>query len=89
MKKSNNEYIILFNSYNNAVFVYKKLIKKGYKVNLISTPCTISSGCSYSVKFSEEDLPIVKNEAERNNIKIKAVYKIVLQQNTIDYKLIS
>lgn len=88
MEKSNSECIIIFPSYNRAVFMYDKLVKEGYKVRIISTPCTISSGCSYSIRFSEENLTIIKNKVEKNNIKVKAVYKIVLQDGNETYKLL-
>lgn len=88
MKKSNSEYIMVFACYNKAVFLYNKLVKNGYKVKLVATPCKISSGCSHSIRFNEENFEIVKNEAEKNNIKPKAVYKIVLQDGKENYKLL-
>nr|WP_206154778.1 DUF3343 domain-containing protein [Clostridium muellerianum] len=79
---------MVFTCYSKAVFVYKKLIEKGYKVNLVSTPCKISSGCSHSIRFKEEDFSIVKSETEKNNIVPKAIYKIVLQNNKESYELL-
>lgn len=46
-------YIAVFKSKNYAVQLYYKLEKAGYGMfQLISTPCQLRGGCSYSIKFS-------------------------------------
>lgn len=72
-----DQYLLVFSSHNQAVFLFNKLIKKGYKIELISTPCTISSGCTQSIKFMEKDMQTIRNEAQISNMKVKGVYKII------------
>ncbi|AKN32535.1 hypothetical protein Ccar_17380 [Clostridium carboxidivorans P7] len=88
MKKSSGEYLMVFPCYSKAMLIYNKLMEKGCKVNFISTPCEITLGCSYSIRFNEENFEIVKSELKINNIKAKSVYKIVLQDNKEAYQLI-
>ncbi|WPC41343.1 DUF3343 domain-containing protein [Clostridium sp. JS66] len=88
MKKDSGDYLMVFSSYSKALLIYNKLTKKGCKVNFISTPCEITLGCSYSIRFNEESFEIVKSELKNNSIKAKSVYKIVLQDNKEAYQLI-
>lgn len=58
-----NYYLLVFSSHNQAVYLYNWLIKKGYPVELVSTPCKISSGCTQSIKFGEEYMNDILYEA--------------------------
>ncbi|KNF09896.1 hypothetical protein CLPU_1c00610 [Gottschalkia purinilytica] len=51
---SNREYFIaVFRSKNHAIQIFYNLEKKGYTFfQLISTPCQLKGGCSYSIKFN-------------------------------------
>ncbi len=71
-------YITIFKSKNHAMQVYYTLEKLGYKkFQLISTPCEIKAGCSYSIKFFDlDDFKIVKEVSTRLNIIIESLYRI-------------
>jgi len=62
-------------------YVYKleaALERKGYKFDIVSTPCHIAKGgCGLCLKFPEEYLPVIKNEAVLCNTPVKAVYRVV------------
>jgi hypothetical protein len=62
-------------------YVYKLdsvLEKRGYKFEIISTPCHIAKdGCGLCLKFSEEYLEEVLAGANEGNIPIKEVYRII------------
>jgi len=75
--KNNEYYLLVFNSHNFAAFLYSALEKKGYKIELISTPCKISPGCSQSLKFDHSLYNIVKEEAIKSQIPIKGIYKVI------------
>lgn len=77
--------ILVFASHNQAAFLYTKLIREGFKVELISTPCRISSGCSQSIKFREELMETVLLEAEKAGIKIVGAYKIIGENGNLEY----
>lgn len=72
-----SQYLLIFASHNQAVFLFNKLIKKGYKVELVSTPCSLSAGCTQSIRFMEKDIQAIRNEAQISNMKIKGIYKMV------------
>ncbi len=88
MEGRSTEYIMVFTSHNRAVFLYDRLIRKKYRIKLVSTPCEISKGCSHSIRFRDEDFQAIKNEANKNNITPRAIYKIVLKGNKESYELI-
>jgi len=77
MEKKQGYYIIVFRSYNQSTFLYKKLVQKGCKIEMISTPCRIGGGCSQSIRFEEEDKQCVKEELRNVKVDIKGVYKVV------------
>ncbi len=62
-------------------YVYKlesALERKGYKFDIVSTPCHVAKGgCGLCLKFPEEYLSVIKNEAITCNTPVKAVYRIV------------
>lgn len=74
-------YITVFQSRNHAIQLYQYLSRKNYRqYELISTPCKIKAGCSYSVKFTDiNDYELLKNICEKANINILAIYEIARQ----------
>lgn len=70
------QFLLVFMSHNQAVFLFNKLIKKGYKVELVSTPCSLSAGCTQSIKFMEKDMQVIRTEAQISNMKVRGIYKI-------------
>ena len=69
-------YICAFATKNMAIYLFSILDGLGYKeFQLISTPCEIQAGCSYSIKFTNiKDLDILKREAKNLNIEIGDIY---------------
>lgn len=80
-----NDYIIVFATHNQAVFLFNKLLRMGYGVELISTPCRISAGCTQSIKFKYNLMDVVKQEAENRNMMIRGIYKVVKQGTKFNY----
>lgn len=76
MGYSNRYYIYAFTSKNMAMYLFSILDRLGYKeFQLISTPCEIKAGCSYSIKFSNiKYLDILKREAKKLDIDIVDIY---------------
>ncbi|KNY29764.1 DUF3343 domain-containing protein [Pseudobacteroides cellulosolvens] len=61
-------------------YVYKLcsiLEKKGYVFEVVSVPCHIAkSGCGYCLKFPEEYMDLVVNEAYVNKMPILEIYQV-------------
>ncbi|MGV8146854.1 MAG: DUF3343 domain-containing protein [Alkaliphilus sp.] len=87
-------YIAIFESRNYAMSLYRHLERKGFlEYELISTPCRIKAGCSYSIKFYKiEHIDALLEESEQINRKIESVYFIQRKNrkryySEIDYSL--
>lgn len=76
MYNEQSQYLLVFASHNQAVFLFNKLLKKGYKVELVSTPCTLSAGCTQSIKFMEKYMQAIKTEIKVGAMRVKGIYKI-------------
>lgn len=74
-------YVAVFESKNHAVELYYYLNKeKYYQYELVSTPCKIKSGCSYSIKFNDfKYYDFLHKLAAKNNRSILAIYSIKRQ----------
>lgn len=84
-----DKYILVFSSINVSVFLYNLLIKNGFKVEVMATPCSISAGCARSIIFDNEDyLEKIKKIATDNKITINKIYKIVKTYNQTRYILL-
>lgn len=77
--------LLVFASHNQAVFLFNKLIKKGYKVELVSTPCSLSAGCTQSIRFMEKDIQAIRTEAQISNMLVKGIYKMVKNRTKYTY----
>ena len=71
-------YIAVFESRNHAIQVYQYLNRKKYKqYELVSTPCKIKVGCSYSIKFTDlKYYDFLKEITDKSNKKIYSVYEV-------------
>ncbi|MCF6464134.1 putative Se/S carrier-like protein [Clostridium sp. Cult1] len=71
-------YICVFKSKNMAVYTLTILERLGHKnFQLVSTPCGIKAGCSYSIKFSNiKYLNILRKEAMKIGAEIENIYLI-------------
>ena len=83
------KYIVLLVSNSHSTLLYKNLLRKGCKVELISAPSDISIGCTKAVRFDESDTNIVAQEIRDNKLSVKGFYKIINQSNRNSYLLIS
>lgn len=83
-------YIAVFESRNHAIQIYQYLKKSNLnQYQLVSTPCKIKSGCSYSIKYiNEEDMDLLVNESEKLNKKVSGIYLIDRVNNRRTYKKI-
>lgn len=88
MGDSENYYLLVFSSHNQGIYLYNSLVSRGYHIELVSTPCTISSGCTQSLKFSEKYKTDILNQARLMNMSIKGMYKIVRKNNKDYYELV-
>lgn len=73
-------------------YVYKldsELQKRGFKFEVLSTPCHIAKGgCGLCLKFPEEYLGIVIDEANNNNTPVREVYRVISGFSKNKYKRI-
>ncbi|AKL95208.1 hypothetical protein CACET_c17600 [Clostridium aceticum] len=69
-------YIAVFDSRNHAMQLHQHLRKARLdQFQLISTPCKIKAGCSYSIKFLNlEDAKKLMEEAEKIKKKVSSIY---------------
>lgn len=71
-------YVAVFDSKNHAIYLNQFLKKKKIEgFELISTPCSIKAGCSYSIKFNDlEQHKILLEEAKLIDKQISAFYVV-------------
>lgn len=87
MNNNNTEtYIIVFSSSNYSMKLYKLLKEKKYKVEMISTPCTLSAGCSRALRVRKKDIVAIKEVIKREKIVIRAIYEKIINGRKIYYK---
>jgi len=76
-KQQGNEYLVVFPSQNQAIFLYNELIKRGLEVKITSAPCTLTNSCSKCIRFNEKYMELILEEINNNKIKIKGIYKVI------------
>ncbi len=86
--KQNNFYLMVFQSKNHAIHLYSLLESKEMNIiKLISTPCAIMAGCSYSIKILDERyIESIKQLAEDLNIKKYKFYYAERIKGKTDYR---
>lgn len=63
---------------NFALNLCRILETKGYVVEVIPTPCRIAKdGCGYCLRFPEEYMNVVLDEAKSSNIRIREIYRVI------------
>lgn len=84
-------YLAVFKTKNYAVQLYYKLEKAGYDIfQLISTPCQLKGGCSYSIKFYRlNDLNYLKKYSQNFNEEISGVYYVEKKDGAKSYDVIN
>ena len=70
-------YIIVLNSSSDSIHLFKLLKDKRLNVVIMSTPCTISAGCSRAIMVKEKEIEEAKQEIKKSMIIIKGIYKKV------------
>ncbi|MBZ9622605.1 DUF3343 domain-containing protein [Clostridium sp. FP2] len=83
------KYLVVLVSNSHSTLLYKNLLRKGCKVELVSAPSDISIGCTKAIRFDESDTNIVAQEIKSNKLSVKGFYKIVNESNRVSYVLIS
>ncbi|MGV8980883.1 putative Se/S carrier-like protein [Clostridium sp.] len=78
-------YIIVLNSSSVSIHLFKLLKDKKLNVVIMSTPCTISAGCSRSIKVNECDIDVAIEEIRNKKIIINGIYKKVYRGNVFHY----
>lgn len=73
-----NYYLAVFESRNHAIHLHQYLQRnKLMQFELVSTPCKIKAGCSYSIKFDNlNELDLLVREARTINKEIASVYVV-------------
>lgn len=86
--KRGDYYLAIFKSKNHAIQLNSRLEKKGYrKFQLISTPCKIKHGCSFSLKYEKPtDLQYIKREMENLKELISGIYHVQRINGQKQYK---
>ncbi|MDF2988064.1 MAG: hypothetical protein K0R50_3574 [Eubacterium sp.] len=70
--------IAVFKTSNYVYKMESALKKKGYKFEIVPTPCHVArGGCSLCLKFPEEYLSIVRLEAISCNTPVRAIFRII------------
>lgn len=82
------DYILVFESHNQAILLFNNLIKLGCKVELVTTPCDLSVGCSQALKFKDKDMSLINSEAKKNLIRINGIYLVQNKGKNIEYSKI-
>lgn len=81
--------LAVLSSGNFAFRLYRILEAKGYRFEVVSTPCHIAKGgCGYCLKFPEEYIDIIINEGIANNIPVREIYRIVQRYSSNRYERI-
>lgn len=71
--------------------LFKDMERKGcINARVVHTPICISKGgCSYSVKFNEECMKLLKGCLDNRGIKLRGIYKEILKEGEYIYEDIS
>lgn len=74
--KIDNHYLCVFESKNHAILIYTLLEAQGNNAcQLVSTPCGIKAGCTYSIKMpSMNYFNIIKRDSIEANIKVPRLF---------------
>ena len=69
--------LAILDSGNYVFGLCRALEKRGYVFEVVSMPCHIATGgCGYCLKFPEECMGMVLDEARSNNFPVREIYRI-------------
>ncbi len=80
-----DDFLVVFLSNNHANYVFNELRKKGVEIEIVTTPCKISSGCSQSIRFRERSINRIKEVIKKFNVPTKGIYKLKKVDWIIEY----
>lgn len=78
-------YVIALKIDRNCITLNNILRDKGYEVRIVSTPCSLSLGCSKSIRIRTDDIEEVKEEIVKNNIAIRGIYLMNFKERGWNY----
>lgn len=69
--------LITFSSATTATRIKNELGKNNFSAKVVQTPKSLTkNGCSYSVKTTENALPVVEKAAGKLGVKIKNIFRL-------------
>ena len=83
--EADDRYIIVFASHSQATYLFNELNKKNIKIEFVSTPSKILSGCSKAIIFNFSDTKLVVEEVKKIKAVVRGIYRIVISGGDYDY----
>lgn len=78
---NSNFYVIAFDSTHHAIKGEKILKSEGFNIKTIPTPREITASCGLSIKLDVENIDDVKKTIESNELGIKGLFEISINEN--------
>ncbi len=76
-----NFYVIAFDSTHHAIKGEKILKDMQLDIRTIPTPREITASCGLSIKFNGDNLTEVKEAIENNELSVKGIYEIIIDES--------
>lgn len=85
---SNKHYLCVFKSRNHAILIFSLLEEEGKDFfQLVSTPCSLKSGCGYSIRFYHKDYKdLILNKVYKEDIPLPKFYFADKVQGNMRYR---
>lgn len=77
----NKYYVIAFDSTHHAIKGEKILKDMKLEIRTIPTPREITASCGLSIKFSADNLSQVRHVIKNNELSIKGIYEIIIEES--------
>jgi len=77
--------LIVLNCSSDSIHLFKLLKDERIDVDIMSTPCTISAGCSRSIRIQEKEMETAKQVIKTSKIIIKGIFKKVYRGSGFYY----
>ncbi len=80
-------YLAVFSSITLARRIKNQAVREGSYMGIINTPkCISKGGCTYALRFKKSKLSEVKQIAQEFDIRIKGIYKEIIQEDKKVYE---
>jgi putative Se/S carrier protein len=76
-----NFYVIAFDSTHHAIKGEKILKEIELEIRTIPTPREITASCGLSIRFNGDDLSKVREVIGSNELSIKGIYEIIIEES--------